>query len=106
MVGSSWGRMEVTCLDQHFGSVDVGKGLVLRGLSIRDAAYGLRGTLGSRSFFESVDPCNLVQSWEALDALADDLPKVLMCGVQAIPISILALVLLYDFGGFLQNYLC
>ena len=105
-VGLSWGRMDVSCLDHHFGSVDAGECLVLRGLSVRDIGYGLRGTLGSRSYFESDDPCNLAQSWEALDGTADDLPKVLLSGIQAIPLSLLALVLLYDFWGFLPNYFC
>ena len=99
-------RIEVTGLDQNFVSVEVGEALVLKGLSIRDTGYGLRATLGSRSFFESVDPCNLAQKWESVEHV-DNLPKVLMCGAaaHAISISISALILLYDFGGFLQNYL-
>ena len=103
---SSWVRIEVTGLDQNFVSVEVGEALVLKGLSIRDTGYGLRATLGSRSFFESVDPCNLAQKWESVEDM-DTLPKVLMCGAaaHAISISISALILLYDFGGFLQNYL-
>ena len=90
---TSWVRIEVTGLDQDFVSVDVGEVLVLKGLSIRDTGYGLKGTLGSRSFFESVDPCNLAQQWESV-SLKDNLPKVLMCGAsaQAIAISISTLI--------------
>lgn len=98
--------IEVTALDQNFDSAEVGRGLLLKGLSVRNAGYGLRATLGSRSFFEIADPFNLTQKWELVQHI-DDVPKVLMCGAaaRAISISISVLILLYDFGGFLQNYL-
>ena len=100
-------QIEATGLDQDFAEVDAGEALVLRGFSLRDSnGYGLRATLGSRSWFEVSDPCHLVQKWELVE-LKDNIPKVLMCGAaaQAISMSISALILLYDFGGFLLNYL-
>ena len=99
-------QIEATGLDQDFAEVDSGEALVLRGFSLRDTGYGLRATLGSRSWFEVLDPCHLVQKWELVE-LKDDIPKVLMCGAaaQAISMSISALILLFDFGGFLLNYL-
>jgi hypothetical protein len=49
---------------------------------------------------------HLVRQWELVQP-KDDIPKVLKCGAaaQAIPMSISALILLYDFGGFPLNYL-
>ena len=99
-------QIEASGLDQDFGEVDAGEALVLRGFSLRDTGYGLRATLGSRSWFEVADPCHLSQKWESVE-LKDNIPKVLMCGAaaQAISMSISALILLHDFGGFLLNYL-
>ena len=100
-------QIEASGLDQDFGEVDAGEALVLRGFSLRDSnGYGLSATLGSRSWFEVLDPCDLVQKWELVE-VKDDIPKVLKCGAaaQAISMSISALILLYDFGGFLLNYL-
>ena len=100
-------QIEASGLDQDFGEVDAGEALVLRGFSLRDSnGYGLSATLGSRSWFEVLDPCDLVQKWELVE-VKDDIPKVLMCGAaaQAISMSISALILLHDFGGFLLNYL-
>ena len=100
-------QIEASGLDQDFGEVDAGEALVLRGFSLRDSnGYGLSATLGSRSWFEVLDPCHLVRQWELVQP-KDDIPKVLTCGAaaQAIPMSISALILLYDFGGFPLNYL-
>ena len=100
-------QIEASGLDQDFGEVDAGEALVLRGFSLRDSnGYGLRATLGSRSWFEVLDPCHLVRQWELVQP-KDDIPKVLKCGAaaQAISMSISALILLYDFGGFPLNYL-
>ena len=99
-------QIEATGLDQDFSEVDAGEALVLRGFSLRDTGYGLRATLGSRSWFEVLDPCHLVRQWELVQS-KDDIPKVLKCGAaaQAISMSISALILLHDFGGFLLNYL-
>ena len=100
-------QIEASGLDQDFGEVDAGEALVLRGFSLRDSnGYGLSATLGSRSWFEVLDPCHLVRQWELVQP-KDDIPKVLTCGAaaQAIPVSISALILLYDFGGFPLNYL-
>ena len=71
-------RIEVTCLDQNFASVDVGMAVVLKGLSFRDVGYGLRATIRSRGSFEIDDPCNLAVKWEGGDVL-----EKYLCGSRA-----------------------
>ncbi len=80
--GFSFVRIEVTCLDQNFASVDVGMAVVLKGLSFRDVGYGLRATIRSRGSFEIDDPCNLAVKWEGGDVLEKNTSaaRVLRCG--------------------------
>ena len=81
-----WVLLEVTGLDQDFSDLDGGTPVVLRGLSLRDSGYGVRATFGSRGFHEVFDPLELSQKWE-LVGRRDDIPKVLTCGVAAIPVG-------------------
>ena len=86
-------RIEVTGLDQEFSSVDGGSPVVVKGLNLRDSGYGLRGTLGSRGFFELADPFGLATRWQSVE-LSSDLSKLLECGAvaQATAVSILELI--------------
>ena len=101
--GFSFVRIEVTCLDQNFASLDIGAAVVLKGVSFRDVGYGLRATIGSRVFFQIDDPCNLAEKWEGVDVL-ENLPMRLACGAaaQAISVRILVMRFLFDF----QSMLC
>ena len=93
--GFSFVRIEVTCLDQNFASVDVGMAVVLKGLSFRDVGYGLRATIRSRGSFEIDDPCNLAVKWEGGDVL-ENLPLRLACCAAAQAISVRILVMIFS----------
>ena len=101
--GFSFVRIEVTCLDQNFASVDVGTAVVLKGLSFRDVGYGLRATIRSRGSFEIDDPCNLAVKWEGVTFW-----KKCLCGSRAALRHRRSLFVswLYVFRCYFQSMLC